>query len=66
MIIVVLFIIKDIAHIAHGFDSTIPGRTHEFLFLLQEHNIIDGVIVNRIGFGFAAIDSVEEVDVIIP
>lgn len=66
MIVIIFLVIKHIAHIPHDFDGTIPGRTHKFLFFFQEDNIIDRVIVNGIWFGFAAIDSIEEIDVIVP
>ncbi len=66
MVVEVLLIVKNVSHIPHCLDSAVPRGAHNFLALFQVNKIIDGIIVHWIGFGFAAVNSVKKVNVIVP
>lgn len=66
MIVEMLLIVQHIADISKHLDWTIPWSRDDGLAFGHIENVDNGVIVSREGLRFAAVNDVEDVDVIVP
>lgn len=66
VIVEVLFVVQHIPYISEHLDGAVPGGRDDGLALGHVKDIDDGVIVSREGLRLAAVNDVEDIDVVIP
>ena len=66
MVVEVVLIVEHVAHVAEHLDGAVPGGRGDGLAFGHVDDVDDGVVVGREGLGLAAVDDVEDVDVVVP